>query len=46
MAENNSVRQESALAETVPKEQQKTSQRNGREKGKEKEQRSGKKWTW
>ena len=46
MAENNSVRQEAALAETVPKEQQKASQRNGREKGKEKDQESGKKWTW
>ena len=46
MAENNSVRQETALAETVPKEQQKAGQRNGREKGKEKDQESGKKWTW
>ena len=46
MAENNSVRQEAALAETVPKEQRKTSQRNGGKKGKEKGQDSGKKWTW
>ena len=46
MAENNSVRQEAALAETVPKEQRKTSQRNGVKKSKEKDQESGKKWTW
>lgn len=46
MAENNSVRQEAAFAETVPKEQQRSSQRNERKTNKEKGRESGRKWTW